>query len=49
MNPNDHLESEKTRIYEKRNFIIDNKECLCGHGGFHPIIEIKSYYIPSTS
>ena len=46
VNPYDHLESEQTRIEEKRHFLIDNKEYLCDHGGLHPIVSRKVKYIP---
>ena len=41
MNPYDHLESEKSRIGEKRHYLIDNNQCLCEYGGLHPMIAIK--------
>ena len=31
---------------EKRYFLIYNKECVCNHGGSHPIKSIKGKYIP---
>ena len=46
MNPYGHLESEQMRIVEKRNFLIDNIKCLCGHEFLHPMREIKGKYIP---
>ena len=46
MNPYDHLESEKTIIDKKRQFFIDNKKCLCEHGGLHPMIARKGKYTP---
>ena len=49
MNPYDHLESEKIRWYEKRNFIIDNKGCLCDHGGLHTMKSRNGKYIPGNS
>ena len=48
MNPYDHLQSEQTRIEKKKHFLIENKQCLCDHGGLHPIIEIKGKYIPGN-
>ena len=46
MNPYEHLESEKTRIENKRQFLIDNRQNLCEHGGLHPMITRKGKYIP---
>ena len=46
MNPYDHLESEQTRIDERRHFIIDNKKCLFDHGDLRPMKAIKGKYIP---
>ena len=46
MNPVEHLESEKTRIDKKSQFLIDNRQNLCEHGGLHPIIVQKGKYIP---
>ena len=46
MNPFEHLESEKTRIENQRQFLIDNRKNLCEHGGLHPMIERKVKYIP---
>ena len=48
MNPFDHLESEKTRIEKKINFLIDNKQLLCDHGGLHQLISRKGKYIPGN-
>ena len=36
--PVEHLESEKTRIENKSEFLIDNRQNLCEHGGLHPMI-----------
>ena len=41
MNPYNNLEQEKTRIEKKRQFLIDEKRCLCEHDGLNPMIEIK--------
>ena len=41
MNPYDHLESETNIEDEKRKFPVDNKGCLCDHGGLHPTIAIR--------
>ena len=46
MNPVEHLESGKTRIENKIQFFIDNREKLCKHGGLHPMISRKDIYIP---
>ena len=35
MNPYEHLLSEKSRIENKSQFLIDNKQNLCEHGGLH--------------
>ena len=45
MNPYEILESEKTRIQKKRQFLIDNKQNLCDNGGLHTIIARKVKYI----
>ena len=46
MNPVEHLESERTRIENKSQFLIDNRQQLCEHGGLHPMIARNSKYIP---
>ena len=46
MNPYEHLLSEKSRIENKSQFLIDNKQNLCEHGGLHPMIARKGEYIP---
>ena len=46
MNPVEHLESWKTRIENKRQFLIDNRQNLFEHGGLHQMIERKGKYIP---
>ena len=46
MNPVEHLESEKTRIENKCQYLIDNRKNLCEHGGLHPTIAIKVKYTP---
>ena len=46
MNPVEHLESGKTRLENKRQFLIDNRRNLCEHGGFHPMISRKGKYTP---
>ena len=46
MSPVEHLESEKTIIYNKRQFLIDNRKSLCERGGLHPMIARKGKYIP---
>ena len=48
INAYDHLESEQTKIDEARNFLIDNKTYLCGHGGLHPDKARKFKYIPGN-
>ena len=44
MNPFEHLESEKTRIENESQFLIDNRQNLCENGGLHPMITIKIKY-----
>ena len=44
MNPYDHLESEQKRKDENRHYIFYNKECLCDHGGLHPMLSRKRKY-----
>ena len=46
MNPVEHLESEKTRKDNKRQFLINNRQTLCEHGGLHKMISRKGKYIP---
>ena len=46
MKPVEYLESEKTGIENKSQFLIDNRKNLCEHGGLHPMIERKVKYIP---
>ena len=46
MNPVEHLESGKTRILNKRQFLIGNRLNLSEHVGLHPMIAIKGNYIP---
>ena len=46
MNPYEHLFSEKSRIENKSQFLIENKQNLCEHGGLHPMTARKSKYIP---
>ena len=41
----EHLESEKTRIGNKRQFFIDNRQKLCEHGGLNPMIARNGNYI----
>ena len=48
MNPYDHLDSEKTGTEKKRQFLIDNKQRLCWHGGLHTMIAIRDRYIPGN-
>ena len=48
MNPYEHLLSEKSRIKKKSQFLIDNKQHLCEHGGFHPMTARKVKYIPDN-
>ena len=38
----------KTIIDKKRQILIDNKQCLCEHGGLHQMISGKGKYIPSS-
>ena len=38
MNPVKHLESEKTRIENKSQFLIDNRQNLCEYSGLHPCV-----------
>ena len=49
MNPVEHLESEKTRIENKSQFLIDNSQNLCEHGCLHPMIARKGKYIPGNA
>ena len=37
MNPYGYLESEQIRIDKNRQFIIENKECLCDRGFLYPM------------
>ena len=46
MNHYEHLESGKTRIENKSQFFIHNRQNLCEHGGLHPMITRKGKYIP---
>ena len=46
INPVEHLESEKTRIENKSQFLIDNRQNLCEHSGLHQMIAQKVKYIP---
>ena len=46
MNPYEHLLSEKSRIENKSQFLIDSKQKLCEHGGLHPMTARKGKYIP---
>ena len=46
MNPYEHLLSEKSRIENKSQLLIDNKQNLCEHGGLHPMTARKGKYIP---
>ena len=46
MNPYEHLQSEKTRIEDKSQFLIDNRQNLCEHGGLHPMTARRGKYIP---
>ena len=48
MNPLDRLESEKIKIDENRQFLIDNKWCLCDHGFLYPTKARKGGYIPEN-
>ena len=48
MNPHENLELEQKIIDKNKHFIVYNKQCLCDHGGFHPMIEIKGKYIPGN-
>ena len=46
MNPYDNLESEQSRKEKDRHFMIDNRQCLCEHGGLNLMIARKGKYIP---
>ena len=48
MNPYEHLLSEKLRTKKKSQFLIDNKQHLCEHGGLYPITSRKGKYIPDS-
>ena len=45
MNPYENLQSGKTRIENKSLILIDNRQNLCGNGGFHPMTILKGKYI----
>ena len=45
MNPYEHLESGETRIENKSQFLIDNRENVCEHGDLFPMIARKEKYI----
>ena len=46
MNPYEHLLSEKSRIENKSQFFINDKQNLCEHGVLHPMTAWKVKYIP---
>ena len=46
MNPFEHLNSEKTRIYNERQCLIDDRKNLCEYGGLHPMMSREGKYIP---
>ena len=46
MNPYGHLHSEKSRLENKSQFLINNKQNLCEHGSLHPMTARKGKYIP---
>ena len=48
MNPYEHLLSEQSRIENKSQFLVDNKQHLCEHGGLHPMTARKGKYIPDN-
>ena len=37
----------KTRIENKNQFLIDNRQNICEYGGLHPMIAQKGKYTPS--
>ena len=39
------IDNQKKKAQKKRYFIVYNKQCLCDHGGFHPMIERKGKFI----
>ena len=43
INPYEHLESESTGIENKSQFLIDNRQNFCDHGGLHPMISLCCY------
>ena len=45
MNPYKHLESEKTIIEKKIQFLVDNRQNLCEYGGLHIMIATKGKYV----
>ena len=45
MKPFEYLESEETRIENKRNVLIDNRQNFREHGGLYPLISQKGKYI----
>ena len=48
MNPYDHLDLKKNRIEKNIQFLIDNKKCLCEHGGLYKMISRMGKYIPGN-
>ena len=46
MNPVENLESGKTRIDNKAQFLIDKRQNLYEYGGLHPMIARKNKHIP---
>ena len=49
MNPVEHLESEKTRIEKKSQFLIDYRQNLFEYGGLHTMILQMGKYIPGKA
>ena len=49
MNPYEHLLSEQLITKKKCQFLIDNKQHLCGHDFLHPMTARKGRYIPDNA
>ena len=48
MNPYEHLQSEKIRIENNSQFLIDNRQNFCEHGVLHPMTSREGKYIPGN-
>ena len=49
MNPYEHLLSEKSRIENKSQFLVDNKQNLFEYGVLHQMTALKGKFIPFTA